>query len=261
MKRLLAVYSWLVFAFLYLPILVIVVLSFNKSRYGVSWTGFTFDWYVRLFSNDRVLGYLSNTLVVASVSTVVSTIIGTLLAVGLARYQFRFQNFFRYQLYATIIAPDIVMGISLLLLFSVFGIREFARALGFPLLTVILAHISFQIAYVSLVVRARLMLLDPALEEAARDLGADNWRTFREVTLPLISPGVVSGALLAFSLSLDDFVVTFFTSGSGSTTLPLYIYGAVKLGVSPEIHALSTLMVGATILVLVAGILFWRNRR
>ncbi|MER3554208.1 MAG: spermidine/putrescine ABC transporter permease [Meiothermus sp.] len=261
MKRLLSIYSWLVFAFLYLPIGVIVVLSFNKSRYGVSWTGFTLDWYVRLFGNDRVLGYLGNTLVVASVSTLVSTVIGTLLAVGLVRYRFRFQNFFRYQLYATIIAPDIVMGISLLLLFNVFGIREFARSLGFPLLTVILAHISFQIAYVTLVVRARLMLLDPALEEAARDLGADHWRTFREVTLPLISPGVVSGALLAFSLSLDDFVVTFFTAGAGSTTLPLYIYGAVKLGVSPEIHALSTLMIGATILTLVAGILFWRNRR
>ncbi|GEM86704.1 ABC transporter permease [Meiothermus granaticius] len=258
MKRLLSVYAWLVFAFLYLPIVVIVALSFNKSRYGVSWTGFTLEWYSRLFANERVLEYLGNTLVVATVSTTVSTIIGTLLAVGLVRYRFRLQNGLRYLLYTTVVVPDIVMGISLLLLFA-----EVRSLIGWPrlsLLTIILGHISFQIAYVTLVVRARLMLLDPALEEAALDLGANNWRTFREVTLPLISPGVVSGALLAFSLSLDDFVVTFFTSGSGSTTLPLYIYSAVKLGVSPEIHALSTLMVGATILVLVLGVLFWRNR-
>lgn len=257
-KRLLSVYAWLVFAFLYLPIVVIVALSFNKSRYGVSWTGFTLEWYSRLFANERVLEYLGNTLVVATVSTTVSTIIGTLLAVGLVRYRFRLQNGLRYLLYTTVVVPDIVMGISLLLLFA-----EVRSLIGWPrlsLLTIILGHISFQIAYVTLVVRARLMLLDPALEEAALDLGANNWRTFREVTLPLISPGVVSGALLAFSLSLDDFVVTFFTSGSGSTTLPLYIYSAVKLGVSPEIHALSTLMVGATILVLVLGVLFWRNR-
>lgn len=257
MKRLLAVYSWLILGFLYLPILVIVVLSFNKSRFGVSWTGFTLDWYARLFANERVLEYLSNTLIVAVVSTTVSTVIGTLLAIGLVRYEFRIKSFLRYLLYVPVVVPDVVMGISLLLLFNT--VRE---SIGWPrlsLLTIILAHVSFQVAYVTLVVRARLMLLDPALEEAARDLGATDWRTFREVTLPLISPGVVSGALLAFSLSLDDFVVTFFTSGSGSTTLPLYIYGKVKTGITPDIHALSTLMVGATILILLLGLLFWRK--
>lgn len=258
MKRLLSVYAWLVFAFLYLPIFVIVALSFNKSRFGVRFTGFTLDWYARLFSNDRIGDYLVNTLIVAVVSTLVSTVLGTLLAVGLVRYRFRLQNALRYLLYVPVVVPDVVMGISLLLLFDT--IRD---AVGWPplsLFTIILAHISFQISYVTLVVRARLMLLDPTLEEAAKDLGADGWRTFCEVTLPLISPGVVSGALLAFSLSLDDFVVTFFTSGSGSTTLPLYIYSSVKLGVSPEIHALSTLMVGATILILILGTLFWRKR-
>lgn len=258
MKRLLSVYSWLIFAFLYIPIAVIVALSFNKSRFGVQWTGFTFDWYIKLFNNDRIAEYLSNTLIVAVVSTLVSTVLGTLLAVGLVRYQFRFKNFLRYLLYIPVVVPDVVMGISLLLLFA-----TVRNLIGWPrlsLLTVILAHISFQIAYVTLVVRARLQLLDPALEEAARDLGANNFNTFREVTLPLIWPGVVSGALLAFSLSLDDFVVTFFTAGSGSTTLPLYIYSSVKVGVSPEIHALSTLMVGATILVILGGLLFWRKR-
>ncbi len=258
MKRLLSLHAWLVFAFLYLPIVVIVALSFNQSRFGVRFTGFTFDWYIRLFNNDRILDYLTNTLIVAVVSTVVSTILGTLLAIGLVRYQFRLRNALRYLLYVPVVVPDVVMGISLLLLFDV--VRD---AVGWPrlsLFTIILAHISFQIAYVTLVVRARLMLLDPTLEEAAKDLGATPWHTFREVTLPLIMPGVVAGALLAFSLSLDDFVITFFTSGPGSTTLPLYIYSSVKLGVSPEIHALSTLMVGATILILVLGTLFWRKR-
>lgn len=257
-KRLLAAYSWLVFAFLYLPIAVIVVLSFNESRFGVNWTGFSLRWYEALLENRRIGEYLGNTLVVAFTSTLVSTVLGTLLAMGIVRYRFRLRSFLRYLLYVPVVVPDVVMGISLLLLFDT--VRD---GIGWPrlsLFTIILAHVSFQIAYVTLVVRARLMLLDPALEEAARDLGADNWRTFWEVTLPLTWPGVVSGALLAFSLSLDDFVVTFFTSGSGSTTLPLYIYGKVKTGITPEIHALSTLMVGATILILVLGALFWRRR-
>lgn len=258
MKRLLAAYSWLVFAFLYLPIAVIVVLSFNESRFGVNWTGFSLRWYEALLENRRIGEYLGNTLVVAFTSTLVSTVLGTLLAMGIVRYRFRLRSFLRYLLYVPVVVPDVVMGISLLLLFDT--VRD---GIGWPrlsLFTIILAHVSFQIAYVTLVVRARLMLLDPALEEAARDLGADHWRTFWEVTLPLTWPGVVSGALLAFSLSLDDFVVTFFTSGSGSTTLPLYIYGKVKTGITPEIHALSTLMVGATILILVLGALFWRRR-
>jgi len=258
MRRLLSLHAWLVFAFLYLPIVVIVALSFNQSRFGVRFTGFTFDWYLRLFSNERILEYLTNTLIVAVVSTLVSTILGTLLAVGLVRYRFRWQSALRYLLYVPVVVPDVVMGISLLLLFDV--VRD---AIGWPrlsLFTIILAHISFQISYATLVVRARLMLLDPVLEEAAQDLGATPWRTFREVTLPLIMPGVISGALLAFSLSLDDFVVTFFTAGPGSTTLPLYIYSSVKLGISPEIHALSTLLVGTTILVLLLGNLFWRKR-
>ncbi|MER3443191.1 MAG: spermidine/putrescine ABC transporter permease, partial [Meiothermus sp.] len=190
MKRLLAAYSWLVFAFLYLPIAVIVVLSFNESRFGVNWTGFSLRWYEALLENRRIGEYLGNTLVVAFTSTLVSTVLGTLLAMGIVRYRFRLRSFLRYLLYVPVVVPDVVMGISLLLLFDT--VRD---GIGWPrlsLFTIILAHVSFQIAYVTLVVRARLMLLDPALEEAARDLGADNWRTFWEVTLPLTWPGVVS---------------------------------------------------------------------
>ncbi|RDI95572.1 ABC transporter permease [Meiothermus sp. QL-1] len=258
MRRLLGLYAGLVFLFLYLPILVIVALSFNQSRFGVRFTGFTLDWYARLFANERILEYLTNTLIVAVVSTLVSTVLGTLLAIGLVRYEFRLKTALRYLLYVPVVVPDVVMGISLLLLFDV--VRDLVGWPRLSLFTIILGHISFQIAYVTLVVRARLMLLDPALEEAAKDLGATPWQTFREVTLPLILPGVVAGALLAFSLSLDDFVITFFTAGPGSTTLPLYIYSSVKLGIRPEIHALSTLMVGATILVILLGVLFWKKR-
>ena len=249
--RSLRVYGWLVLALLYLPIGVVVVQSFNQSRYGVQFTGFTLDWYARLINNQRLLEYLSNTLVLALVSTLLATVLGTLLAVGLTRYSFRLRPLLQALLYLPVVLPDIVMGISLLLLFSFLR-----QELGFPRLslwTVILAH-------VTLVVRARLTLLDPALEEAARDLGANELRTFRYVTLPLIAPGVLAGALLAFTLSLDDFVVTFFTAGSGSTTLPLYIYSAVRLGVTPEVHALSTLLLGFTLLALLLAQRLWRKR-
>lgn len=255
--RSLRVYGWLLLALLYLPIGVVVVQSFNQSRYGVQFTGFTLDWYARLIHNQRLLEYLSNTLVLALVSTVLATVLGTLLALGLARYRFRLRPLLQTLLYLPVVLPDVVMGISLLLLFSFLR-----QELGFPRLslwTVILAHVSFQLAYVTLVVRARLTLLDPALEEAARDLGANELRTFRHVTLPLIAPGVVSGALLAFTLSLDDFVITFFTAGSGATTLPLYIYSAVRLGVTPEVHALSTLLLGLTLLTLLLAQRFWRK--
>jgi spermidine/putrescine transport system permease protein len=256
--RSLRVYGWLLLTLLYLPIGVVVVQSFNQSRYGVQFTGFTLDWYARLLTNQRLLEYLGNTLVLALVSTLLATALGTLLALGLARYRFKLRPLLQTLLYLPVVLPDVVMGIALLLMFSFLR-----QELGFPRLslwTVILAHVSFQLAYVTLVVRARLTLLDPALEEAARDLGANELRTFRHVTLPLIAPGVLSGALLAFTLSLDDFVITFFTAGSGSTTLPLYIYSAVRLGVTPEVHALSTLLLGFTLLALLLAQRLWRRR-
>lgn len=257
-KKILRIYGWCLLALLYLPIAVVVVQSFNQSRYGVQFTGFTLDWYQRLFQNQRLLEYLANTLILAVVSTLLATLLGTLLALALARYRFRMRPLLQTLLYLPVVLPDVVMGISLLLMFS-----YLRQELGFPRLslwTVVLAHVSFQLAYVTLVVRARLALLDPTLEEAARDLGANEIRTFTRVTLPLIAPGVMAGALLAFTLSLDDFVITFFTAGSGSTTLPLYIFSAVRLGVTPEVHALSTLLLGFTLLALILAQRLWRKR-
>ncbi len=258
MRRLLALHALLVYLFLYLPILVVVALSFNQGRRGVQFTGFTLDWYRALFQDPRIWEYALNTLTVALVSTLVSTVLGTLLALGLVRHRFPGRGFLGYLLYVPVAVPDVVMGISLLLLFALS--RE---VLGFPrlsLLTVILGHITFQVAFVTLVVRARLLLLDPSLEEAARDLGARGLQTFLHVTLPLAWPGVVAGALLALTLSLDDFVVTFFTAGPGATTLPLYIYSSVKLGVSPKVHALSTLIVGLSAFLLALGYALGRRR-
>jgi len=251
-RLLLRIHTLLVLVFLYLPIAVIVVLSFNQSRFGVQWRGFTTAWYEKLFHNPRIALYAENTLVVALVSTLIATVLGTLLALGLYRYRFRGKGLLRFLLYVPVVIPDIVMGVALLLFFA--WIREATGFFRLSLLTIILGHVTYQLAYVALVVRSRLASLDPALEEAAADLGAGGFATFRYVTFPLIWPGVLAGALLAFSLSLDDFVITFFTAGPGSTTLPLYIFGSVKRGVTPEIHALSSILIAASM----AGVLLGR---
>jgi len=258
MARLLRLHTYLVLAFLYLPIAVIVALSFNRSRFGVRWTGFTWDWYVRLFHHHRIAVYAENTLVVAVVSTLIATALGTLLALGLYRYRFRLKSALKFLIYVPVVIPDIVMGVALLLFFA--WIRMHTGWLRLSLITIILGHVTFQVAYVTLVVRSRLAGLDPALEEAAADLGAGGYATFRYVTLPLILPGVLAGALLAFTLSLDDFVITFFTAGPGSTTLPLYIFSSVKRGVTPEIHALSTILIAVTTVGLLLGRALLRRR-
>jgi spermidine/putrescine transport system permease protein len=258
MRRLLKLYTVLVLAFLYLPIAVIVVLSFNQSRFGVRWTGFTWDWYLRLFHHHRIAIYAENTLIVAVVSTLVATLLGTLLALGLYRYTFFGKGALRFLLYVPVVIPDIVMGVALLLFFA--WVRQHTGWLRLSLATIVLGHVTFQIAYVALVVRSRLAGLDPALEEAAQDLGAGSYATFRYVTLPLILPGILAGALLAFTLSLDDFVITFFTAGPGSTTLPLYIFSSVKRGVTPEIHALSSILIAATTAGLLLGRALLRRR-
>ncbi len=252
MRLLLRIHTLLVLFFLYLPIAVIVVLSFNQSRFGVQWRGFTTAWYEKLFHNPRIALYAENTLVVALTSTLIATVLGTLLALGLYRYRFRGKGLLRFLLYVPVVIPDIVMGVSLLLFFA--WVREATGFFRLSLFTIILGHVTYQLAYVALVVRSRLASLDPALEEAAADLGAGGFATFRYVTFPLIWPGVLAGALLAFSLSLDDFVITFFTAGPGSTTLPLYIFGSVKRGVTPEIHALSSILIAASM----AGVLLGR---
>ncbi|MDU2621044.1 MAG: ABC transporter permease [Dialister sp.] len=234
-------YSLAVLAFLYLPLLILALYSFNDSRLNAVWTGFTFKWYAALFQNRQVLEALLNTLFVGAVSTAVSTVLGTTAAIALHKYRYRFENLLNGFIYLPILIPEIVMGLSLLVLFSQTGL-----ALGKT--TIILAHITFCLSFVVITVGARLEGMKTEYEEAASDLYAKPWQCFRYVTLPLIMPGVVAGALIAFTLSIDDFVISFFVAGPDSTTLPLYIYAMVKRGISPEINALSTLMILVEIL-------------
>jgi spermidine/putrescine transport system permease protein len=233
------------YLFLYAPIAVVTVYSFNARRYGMVWSGFTTRWYRELFQSSEKILAAENTVVLAVVSTLVSTLLGTLLGYGLARYRFAGKKLFSWLMYIPVVIPDIVMAVAMLLFFALLRRWTGLFELGLP--TMILAHITFQIPFVAIVVRSRLSGMDPSIEEAARDLGADGWQAFRHVTLPLIAPGVVAGALLAFTLSLDDFVVSFFTAGPGSTTLPILIYSSVKRGITPDINALSTLIVLASV--------------
>lgn len=239
-------YSFLVYAFLYLPIAVLIAFSFNTSRVNVTWQGFTLDWYGKLLNDTRVLTAARNSLVVAVISTAAATLLGTLAAFAIHRLRFKGRRLLEGGLYIPIILPEIIMGISLLSLFTALGIR-----LG--LVTVVLAHITFSISFIFVVVRARLHDLNHALERAAMDLGADEWLTFWWVTFPLVSPGILAGALLAFTLSLDDVIITFFATGPGATTLPLQIYSMVRAGVSPEINALSTLMLLVTLTLVITS--------
>lgn len=242
--------SYAIYGFLYLPILLIAVYSFNRARFGLVWTGFTFDWYLALFQNALVWQATQNTLVLALVSTLVSTLLGSLLGYGLYRYRFPGKKILQGLMLLPVIVPDIVMAIALLLFYQF--VRFYTGLFELGLGTMILAHITFQIAFVAIVVRSRLQLLDPALEEAAYDLYANTWQKLRYVTLPLAMPGIQAAALLAFTLSIDDFVISFFTSGPESLTLPILIYSTARRGVTPEINALSTLIILVT-LILVVG--------
>ena len=233
-------FSWLVYAFLYAPIAVLVVFSFNSERQTAVWKHFTLDWYRVLFRDELIGHAVMNSLIVGVVATVVATVIGTMAGLALARHEFRGKNATRSLIYLPVIVPEIVMGAALLSLFGFIAMR-------LSLTTVILAHIAFSISYVALVVRARLAGFDRSLEEAAMDLGANRWQTFWRVTLPLIAPGVVAGALLVFTLSIDDYIITSLVAGPGATTLPLQIYSMVKTGVTPEINAVSTLLLAVTI--------------
>lgn len=248
-NHVLCAYAMAVLAFLYLPLLILALYSFNESRINAMWTGFTWDWYISLFHNRRVLEALCNSLLVACISTVVSTSLGTIAAIALNKYKYRFQNAINGLLYLPILIPEIVMGLSLLVLFS-----QAQIPLGKG--TLILAHITFCVSFVVITVSTRLQGMRPELEQAAMDLYATPFQTFRYVTLPMALPGIVAGGLIAFTLSIDDFIISFFVAGPNSTTLPLYIYAMVKRGISPEINALSTLLMLATIsLVVIAQIL------
>jgi spermidine/putrescine transport system permease protein len=246
---LLAAFAIAVYAFLFAPVVVLIAFSFNSARRGLAWQGFTFDWYPTLFSNDELLDALGVTLQVGVAAVIVSTVLGSLLGLGLARIQFRGRTATETLLLVPMVTPEIVMGLSLLLFFlQLFDGRGSIGQLS-------IAHVTFCISYVAVVVRARAANMNPALEEAARDLGASAWGAFRHVTLPLIAPAVLAGGLLAFSLSFDDYVVSTFNAGVGSSTLPLYIYSKVKFGVTPEINAISTVIVAITAVVILAA---WR---
>lgn len=240
----------LVFGFLYLPVVILIIFSFNSTRSVAVFTSFSTQWYAALVQNNELLDAARNSLLVGLVTTAAATAIGTLTAIAMERYRFRLRTTFDANLYLPIVIPEIVLGIALLLFFNqalfpflqnLFGIRATTG-----LHTITLSHIAFDIPFVYVIVRARLADFDRTLEEAASDLGADEWRTFQRVTLPLLMPGIIGGALLAFTLSLDDYLITVFTKGVQEQTMPLYIYSLVRRGVTPEINALSTaLLVGS----------------
>ena len=231
------------YVFLYAPLLIVVVYSFNDSSMNAQWVGFTLKWYDKLFHNTQMLAAAWNSLVIALTASAVSTVLGTM--AGYAMYRFRLK-LLPAMVVAPIAIPEILVGVSLLLFFVMLNVT-----LG--MLSIIFAHIAFCIGFVAIVVRARLDGLDESLIEAARDLGATPWQAFRAVTLPLITPGVIAGALMAFTLSIDDFVITFFTAGPDSRTLPLVIYTMVKITVTPEINAVSTLLMLLRLLLIVAA--------
>lgn len=237
------IYLLLIFMFLYIPIMVLMVFSFNQSKLNVVWTGFTFKWYQSLLHNAGILEAVQNSFIIAIISTILSVIIGTLAALGMYRYKFRGKRIVDSILYVPLVIPEIVMGISLLAFFSIVKI---------PLgkVSLIIAHVTFSIAYVVAVVKTRLDGFDKSVEEAAMDLGATPLQTFFHVTLPIIMPGVIAGGLLAFTLSLDDVIISFFVAGPSSVTLPLKVFSMVKFGVTPEINALSTLIIFLTVIVL-----------
>lgn len=238
-SRLPQIITILVLVFFYLPIIVLVINSFNASRFGGTWEGFSFKWYDRLFHQRDIWFALRNTLVIAVGATVVSAVLGTTAAFALHRFSTRLQRAHYTLIYTPLVVPDILMGMSLLLFFVASGIK-----LG--LFTIFLAHTTFCISYVAMVVLARLQDFDFSVIEAAQDLGAGWWTTTTRVLLPLLAPGIAAGALLAFTLSIDDFVISFFVAGPGSTTLPIRIYSMIKHGSPPLINALSTILLVVT---------------
>ena len=251
--------SWLTLAFLYLPLLGVAIFSVNDARRGLVWKGFTLKWYLKLFENEWILEAAWNTLLLAVVSTLVATVLGTILAIGMDRFPWgrRARNVLETIVHVPVVIPDIILAASLVV---VFGLLRFVSSIFEPgLLNMIVGHVTFQIAFVALVVRSRLGAIGRELVEAARDLFASNGYLFRKVMLPLLMPGIMAGAMLAFTLSLDDFVISFFMAGPDSQTLPLFIFAAVRRGVTPQIHALSTLIMLITVVLVILAERFTRR--
>lgn len=262
-KRALQANAFFSYTFLYAPIVILVIFSFSNSSFAGVWGGFTVDWYRELFQDERLMGAFGNSLYVAAVATALATVMGTLVALAMERFRFRGRTALDVGLYLPIVIPDIVMAVMLLLFFSnalqlingLFDVR-----LRQNLTTVIIAHVAFNISFVAVVVRASLKHFDWRLEEAAYDLGANEWQTLRRVTLPLIVPGILGGALLALTLSLDDYVIASFTTGPGASTLPIEVYSKIRRSITPEINAISTVMLLLSIVLIAASQMLQRRR-
>ncbi len=267
-SSILPIYGYFFFAFVYAPILLIVVFSFNSNPVNMMiWENFTFDWYRAIFglsaattesalyldSTDQLYEAVKNSLTIALTTTAISTVFGTAIALAVARFRFRLKPFYRALMFMPMIMPDILLGIALLIFFVSVGIQ-------LSVVTIIIGHCTFLISYVFIVVSARIADMDDALEEAAADLGANSWVTFRRVTFPMILPGVIGGALLAFIISMDDLVITYFIAGVDSQTLPVFIFGMLRRGIKPEINAIATIMLLFSLIIASVG-LYLRSRK
>ncbi len=255
MKNLLKLRYWylaIMLIFMYLPVIVVVVYSFNDSKYDSAWAGFTLDWYKLMLNNTSLMQALQNSLVIAAASCGISAVIGTIGAVGLTRWDFKAKGLIENLTMLPIMIPEIILGTVFLVIFSYFNFK-------FGISTIVLGHTSFCVPYIFLIVKGRLVGLDPSIGEAARDLGASELRMFKDITLPLIAPAVLSGTLLAFAMSLDDVIISFFLTGATTNTLPLKIYSQLKFGVTPEINALCTVMLSITFIVVIGASLLQRK--
>jgi spermidine/putrescine transport system permease protein len=254
-RLLLPTYTWLMILYFSLPILVMIVFGFNdtKGRLNLRWQGFTLRWYRELFDIADLTTALRNSITIAVLTTLIATVLGTLVGLALGRYHFRGKGVYDLVIFASISAPELVLGTSLL---SLFITLQVAR--GY--LTILIAHVMFSLSFVAVTVRARVIGLDPALEEAAQDLGADPLTTFRKITLPLLFPGILAGALLAFALSIDDYVITSFNNGQ-TITFPLWVYGATRIGVPPQVNVMGTLIFLGGVAIAVGNALLARRQR
>ena len=238
-----------IFFMLYVPIVTLVAFSFNTDKRGIVWRGFTFDNYIKAWNNSALIEAMTNSLMIAFIATIISTVIGAMVALMLWRFRFPFKGAYEAFMGLPIVIPEICMGVALLLFFNETGMMGAVVAMPWPLnlANIIIAHVAFCFPFVAIVVRSRLVGFNRQLEEASKDLGASEWQTFWKVIVPFMMPGLVAGALLAFTLSLDDFVITFFTSGPETVTFPVKVYSLVRRGVSPEINAASTVLIVITV--------------
>jgi spermidine/putrescine transport system permease protein len=254
-RALLPTYTGLVVVYLFLPILVMIAFSFNdpRGRQNITWQGFTLENYGHIWTRPDITGPMINSLTIAVISTLIATTIGTLIALALTRYEFRGRGPLNLLIFLPMATPEIILGASLLSLFVSVGVQR-------DITTIVIAHVMFNISYVVVTVRARLAGFNRTYEEAAMDLGADEWTTFRKVTFPLIFPGIMAAALLAFALSIDDYVITAFVAGR-TTTFPLWVFGVSRIGVPPEVNVLGTLIFGTALLFIAVQIWVQRAQR